>query len=67
MTLEELQWGGVAQGLMWADRVIGALPSQQLTIHLQQVPALRCDFVEFLVMRAVGALDVAIQLGRTRL
>src|SRR5437660_6958351 len=66
VTLEELQRSSVAQGLVRADGVVGALPSQQLAVHFQQVPALRSDFVEFLVVGAMGTLDMAIEFGRTR-
>src|SRR5579863_2946406 len=64
MTLEELQWRRISQSLVWADSVIGALPGQQLTIYLQQVPALRCDLVEFLVVCAMGTFDLTIEFRR---
>ena len=64
--LEELQRSGIAQSLVRADGVVGALPGQQLAIDLQQIPALRSDLVEFLVVRAMGTLDVPIEFGRAR-
>jgi len=66
VALEELERSGVAQGLVGTDGVVGVFPSQELTIHLQQVPALRSDFVKFLVVRAMGTLHMAIEFGRAR-
>jgi hypothetical protein len=65
-TLEELQRSGVTESLTGADGVVGVLPGQQLTIQLGQAPAVRCDFVELLVVGAMRPLDMAVEFGGAR-
>ncbi len=55
----------VAQGLVRTDGVVDVLPALQLLIELGEGRAsVGCDFVELLVVGAVGPLDAAIQLRR---
>jgi len=66
VTLQELQRRGIVQCLMQTNGVMGVLPNRRLTIHLQEATVMRCDLVEFLVVGAVGTLDMPIEFGRPR-
>src|SRR5579859_4001044 len=64
---QELKRSEIAQRLMRAHGVVDALPGAGLTIEGGDAEvAERAQFIELLGMRALGALDRAVESGRAR-
>src|SRR5712671_7365879 len=59
---EKFERGEVGEGLMGPYTVVGFLPASQLLVERGQLIGVGLHFVEFLIVRAVGALHVGVQL-----
>src|SRR5882762_1259308 len=59
---EKFERGEIGEGLMGPYAVVGFLPASQLLVERGQLIGVGLHFVEFLVVRAVGALHMGVQL-----
>jgi hypothetical protein len=64
--VKELEWGAIAEGLMGADSVVGALPGLEFLVQGGELKRTREDFLEFLRMSSLGAFDGAIEFDMHR-
>ena len=53
----------VAESLVRADGVVGALPGKELTVEDRELEGVGDDFIELLGMGTLGALDMAVEFG----
>ncbi len=60
---EELKRGKVTESLVRADGVVDALPGTELTVEDRELERVGDDFVEFLGMGTLSALDMAVEFG----
>ncbi len=58
---KELGWGEIAEGLVRAGGVVGALPSKELAVEGGDLETAGGDLIELLVVGAVGGLDVVVE------
>src|SRR6267142_2068059 len=58
---EKFERGEVGEGLMGPYAVVGFFPTSQLLVERGQLIGVGLHFVEFLIVRAVGALHVSVQ------
>ena len=63
VSLQELEWGEVSQGLVWTDGIIHVFPLTESLIELDEVEIAVSEFVEFLSMRSLRPFYMAVQLG----
>ena len=56
----------ITQSLVGADGVVSSLPVEQFLVELGDRERAGGDLIKLLGMRAVGALDPAVQFGRAR-
>src|SRR6266545_193278 len=66
VTIEELAWGQVVQGLVGADGVVRALPGEVVGAELGDGATHGEAFEELLGVGAIGTFDGAIELGAAR-
>src|SRR6266403_4258790 len=59
---EKFERGEIGEGLMGPYTVVGFLPASQLLVERGQLIGVGLHFVEFLIVGAVGALHVGVQL-----
>ena len=64
--LEEFERSEVVERLVGADGVVDVFPATELGTELRDVPAIRDHLIELLVVRAMGAFDLPVKLGRAR-
>src|SRR5712672_2143380 len=58
---EKFERGEVGEGLMGPYAVVGFFPTSQLLVERGQLIGVGLHLVEFLIVRAVGALHVGVQ------
>ena len=63
---QELLGSEITQGLVGTEGVVGPFPGLELVIELGDRERAEGDLIEFLRMGAIGALHLAVELGRAR-
>ena len=63
-TGDEFEWGEVGERLVGAHAVVGVFPAAELVIEPQGLIGVGVHLVELFVMRAMGALDMGVELRR---
>jgi hypothetical protein len=61
--LKKLEWWELAEGLMWADSVVGEFPVGAAGTQGGEVGGISGAAVEVVLMGTLEALDAAIELG----
>ena len=56
----------ITERLMRAHGVVDVLPATELEVEMRDVPVVGDHLIELLVVRAMGAFDVAVESRRTR-
>ena len=56
--------GKVTESLVRADGVVDAFPSPEIAIEGGELKRVGDDFIKFLGMGTLGALDMAVEFGR---